>query len=185
LLASILEETRVAVVPVCLALCVSRVGMGGGKAHQSGGSHMLVVMSAAAALGHGPGYLSYFNAFVRPAESCRLLTDSNLDWGLSLLALRQYQVSLSLSGTLAVLTWDLWKVGICFTQVAPIGSMRGWHCPAESDGVGSELGYRRGLPGHIGPGFDARRVRLHTAVWGRRGRCEICGSAPRVGAKLQ
>jgi hypothetical protein len=28
---------------------------------------------------------------VRPAESYRLLTDSNLDWGLGLLALRDYQ----------------------------------------------------------------------------------------------
>jgi hypothetical protein len=43
------------------------------------------------ALGYAPGYLSYFNAFVRPAESYPSLTDSNLDWGLSLLALRQYQ----------------------------------------------------------------------------------------------
>jgi hypothetical protein len=52
---------------------------------------LLVVLNAADALRYAPGYLSYFNAFVRPAESYRLLTDSNLDWGQGLLALRQYQ----------------------------------------------------------------------------------------------
>ncbi|MGA9815171.1 MAG: hypothetical protein WBQ64_20485, partial [Terriglobales bacterium] len=36
-------------------------------------------------------YLSYFTPFVRSAESYRLLTDSNLDWGQGLLALRDYQ----------------------------------------------------------------------------------------------
>ena len=38
-----------------------------------------------------PGYLSYFTPFVRSTESYRLLTDSNLDWGQGLLALRDYQ----------------------------------------------------------------------------------------------
>ena len=52
---------------------------------------LLVVVNAADALRFAPGYLSYFNVFVRPAESYRLLTDSNLDWGQGLLALRQYQ----------------------------------------------------------------------------------------------
>jgi dolichyl-phosphate-mannose--protein O-mannosyl transferase len=51
----------------------------------------LVVLNAADALRYAPGYLSYFNVFVRPAESYRLLTDSNLDWGQGLFALRQYQ----------------------------------------------------------------------------------------------
>jgi len=52
---------------------------------------LLVVVNAADALRYAPEYLSYFNVFVRPAESYRLLTDSNLDWGQGLLALRQYQ----------------------------------------------------------------------------------------------
>ncbi len=51
----------------------------------------LAILNAADALRYAPGYLSYFNVFVRPAESYRLLTDSNLDWGQGLLALRQYQ----------------------------------------------------------------------------------------------
>jgi hypothetical protein len=51
----------------------------------------LAVLNAADTLCYGPDYLSYFNGFVRPAESYRLLTDSNLDWGQGLLALRQYQ----------------------------------------------------------------------------------------------
>ena len=52
---------------------------------------LLVVLNAADVLRYAPGYLSYFNVFVRPAESYRLLTDSNLDWGQGWLALRQYQ----------------------------------------------------------------------------------------------
>jgi hypothetical protein len=52
---------------------------------------LLALLNAADALRYAPGYLSYFNVFVRPAESYRLLTDSNLDWGQGLLALRQYQ----------------------------------------------------------------------------------------------
>lgn len=53
---------------------------------------LLAVLNAADALRYAPGYLSYFTPFVRPAESYRLLTDSNLDWGQGLLALRDYQL---------------------------------------------------------------------------------------------
>ena len=52
---------------------------------------LLAALNAADALRYAPGYLSYFTPFVRPAESFRLLTDSNLDWGQGLLALREYQ----------------------------------------------------------------------------------------------
>jgi len=52
---------------------------------------LLAVLNAADALRFAPGYLSYFTPFVRPADSYRLLTDSNLDWGQGLLALRDYQ----------------------------------------------------------------------------------------------
>jgi Dolichyl-phosphate-mannose-protein mannosyltransferase len=52
---------------------------------------LLTALNAADALRYAPGYLSYFNVFVCPAESYHLLTDSNLDWGQGLLALRQYQ----------------------------------------------------------------------------------------------
>ena len=48
-------------------------------------------LNAADALRYAPGYLSYFNIFVKPQTSWRLLTDSNLDWGQGLLALRQYE----------------------------------------------------------------------------------------------
>jgi Dolichyl-phosphate-mannose-protein mannosyltransferase len=54
---------------------------------------LLAALNAADALRYAPGYLSYFTPFVRPAESFRLLTDSNLDWGQGLLALRDYQHS--------------------------------------------------------------------------------------------
>jgi len=52
---------------------------------------LLAALNAADALRVAPGYLSYFTPFVRSAESYRLLTDSNLDWGQGLLALRDYQ----------------------------------------------------------------------------------------------
>jgi hypothetical protein len=52
---------------------------------------LLAALNAADALRYAPGYLSYFTPCVRPADSFRLLTDSNLDWGQGLLALRDYQ----------------------------------------------------------------------------------------------
>ena len=52
---------------------------------------LALCLNAADALRYAPGYLSYFNVFVKPANSWRLLTDSNLDWGQGLLALRDYQ----------------------------------------------------------------------------------------------
>jgi hypothetical protein len=51
----------------------------------------LVVVNAADTLRYAPGYLSYFTPFVNPATSYKLLSDSNLDWGQGLLALRKYQ----------------------------------------------------------------------------------------------
>ncbi len=52
---------------------------------------LLAALNAVDALRFAPGYLSYFTPFVRPAESYHLLTDSNLDWGQGLLALKDYQ----------------------------------------------------------------------------------------------
>jgi hypothetical protein len=42
-------------------------------------------------LRYAPDYLSYFTPFVNPISSRTLLTDSNLDWGQGLIALRRYQ----------------------------------------------------------------------------------------------
>jgi hypothetical protein len=52
---------------------------------------VLVAVNAADTLRYAPGYLSYFTPFVNPATSYNLLSDSNLDWGQGLLALRKYQ----------------------------------------------------------------------------------------------
>lgn len=58
-------------------------------------SAALVIAAVLLQIGDGmryaPGYLSYFNVFVRPSNSYRLLADSNLDWGQGLLALRDYE----------------------------------------------------------------------------------------------
>ena len=48
-------------------------------------------LNAADALRYAPDYLAYFNIFVRPQNSWRLLTDSNLDWGQGLIAVRHYE----------------------------------------------------------------------------------------------
>ncbi|HZP23650.1 MAG TPA: glycosyltransferase family 39 protein [Terriglobales bacterium] len=63
------RKHRAAVLVVVLALC----------------------LNAADTLRCAPDYLAYFNIFVKPQNSWRLLTDSNLDWGQGLIALRDYQ----------------------------------------------------------------------------------------------
>jgi hypothetical protein len=50
-----------------------------------------VLLAAIDSLRSGPDYLAFFNIYVRPTEAYRLLTDSNLDWGQGLLALRDYE----------------------------------------------------------------------------------------------
>ncbi len=52
---------------------------------------LALCLNAADALRYAPDYLAYFNVFVRPQYSWRLLSDSNLDWGQGLLALREYE----------------------------------------------------------------------------------------------
>jgi 4-amino-4-deoxy-L-arabinose transferase-like glycosyltransferase len=51
----------------------------------------LIFVNAADTLRYAPDYLSYFTPFVKPATSYKLLSDSNVDWGQGLLALRKYQ----------------------------------------------------------------------------------------------
>ncbi len=48
-------------------------------------------LNAADALRYAPDYLAYFNVLVKPQNSWWLLTDSNLDWGQGLIALRSYE----------------------------------------------------------------------------------------------
>ncbi len=52
---------------------------------------LALALNAADAMRYAPDYLSYFNVFVRPQNSWRLLTDSNLDWGQGLISLRNYE----------------------------------------------------------------------------------------------
>jgi hypothetical protein len=51
----------------------------------------LALLNAADCLRYAPGYLSYFPIYVNPATSYKLLSDSNIDWGQGLIALRKYQ----------------------------------------------------------------------------------------------
>ncbi len=52
---------------------------------------LALCLNAADALRSAPDYLAYLNVFVKPENSWRLLTDSSLDWGQGLLALRAYE----------------------------------------------------------------------------------------------
>jgi hypothetical protein len=52
-----------------------------------------VVLQCVDTLRYAPDYLSYFNIYVPPLESYKFLSDSNLDWGEGLLALRKYERS--------------------------------------------------------------------------------------------
>ena len=52
---------------------------------------LLLGVNAADALRCAPDYLTYFNVLVKPTNSWRYLTDSNLDWGQGLIALREYE----------------------------------------------------------------------------------------------
>ena len=51
----------------------------------------LVLWGAVDVSRYAPDYLSYFNAWVPPASSYTLFSDSNLDWGQGLLALARYE----------------------------------------------------------------------------------------------
>ncbi|MGD1213932.1 MAG: glycosyltransferase family 39 protein [Terriglobales bacterium] len=53
----------------------------------------VLCLQAADCLRYAPDYLSYFNAFVNPSRSYEYLSDSNLDWGQGLVALRKYQAA--------------------------------------------------------------------------------------------
>jgi hypothetical protein len=53
--------------------------------------YIAVILLAADSLRSAPDYLAYFNIYVPKTESYRLLTDSNLDWGQGLLALKKYE----------------------------------------------------------------------------------------------
>jgi hypothetical protein len=52
---------------------------------------LALCLNAVDALRYAPDYLAYFNVMVKPHDGWRLLTDSNLDWGQGLLALRSYE----------------------------------------------------------------------------------------------
>jgi hypothetical protein len=51
----------------------------------------MLLLNAADAMRFAPDYLSYFSPATHSYESYRLLSDSNLDWGQGLLAVRQYE----------------------------------------------------------------------------------------------
>ena len=88
---------------------------------------LALLLNAADALRYAPDYLAYFNIFVKPQTSWRLLTDSNLDWGQGLIALRNYEQqhpseSLHLAYFGSV---DPSLYGVRSTALPPNGQVRG------------------------------------------------------------
>lgn len=88
---------------------------------------LALCLNAADTLRYAPDYLAYFNVFVRPQNSWRLLTDSNLDWGQGLIALHNYQqqhpqelLHLAYFGSV-----DPALYGINFVPLAPHGEAKG------------------------------------------------------------
>ena len=88
---------------------------------------VLLVVNAVDVLRYAPGYLSYFTPFVNPATTWTLLSDSNLDWGQGLLALREYQnqhpgdtIHLDYFGTI-----DPKLYGIRYVQLKPNETVTG------------------------------------------------------------
>jgi hypothetical protein len=82
---------------------------------------LALCLNAVDALRYAPDYLAYFNPFISPANSWRLLTDSSLDWGQGFLALRDYQqqhpaqpLYLAYFGSI-----DPWLYGIKANALAP------------------------------------------------------------------
>jgi hypothetical protein len=52
---------------------------------------LLLVAQAADIARYAPDYLSYFTVLVKPANTWRMLSDSNTDWGQGFVALRRFQ----------------------------------------------------------------------------------------------
>ncbi len=52
---------------------------------------LVVGLHAADSFRYAPGYISYFNVFVKKDEGYRLLSDSNVDWGQGLLSVKKYE----------------------------------------------------------------------------------------------
>lgn len=52
---------------------------------------VMLAVHAADSLRYAPGYISYFNLFVAKDQGYKLLSDSNVDWGQGLLAVKKYE----------------------------------------------------------------------------------------------
>jgi len=85
------ERYILPIFPFALLLC-------GSLWHFTRGSRVVLILLFVALAVHvgdvvryAPDYLSYFNLFVRPSSSYKLLSDSNVDWGEGLVALLHYQ----------------------------------------------------------------------------------------------
>ena len=85
------ERHILPVYPFALLVCSSVWSLAAPHSWARKVIYALVLLLAVDSLRAAPDYLSYFTPLVSPARSVRLLTDSNLDWGQGLLALRDYE----------------------------------------------------------------------------------------------
>jgi hypothetical protein len=94
------ERHSLPVYPFVLLLCGSVWEFAKGGSENSTGHArralvfllvLAVFLNAADALRYAPGYLSYCNILIPENQSYKYISDSNLDWGQGLLALRKYE----------------------------------------------------------------------------------------------
>jgi hypothetical protein len=79
------------VYPFLLVLCAAAWHGVRGQRRARWVAATLVVFQAVDVLRYAPDYLSYMSVVIRPDSGHMLLSDSNLDWGQGLLALRGYE----------------------------------------------------------------------------------------------
>ena len=101
------ERHILPVYPFALLLCAGLWELTKGRRAVLALIVLALAVHAFDVLRYAPDYLSYFNLFVSPTNSYKLLSDSNVDWGEGLIALRKYQqaysnevIHLAYSGTI-------------------------------------------------------------------------------------
>ena len=123
---------------------------------------LALCLNAADALRYAPDYLAYFSVFIPRNNGWHLLTDSNVDWGQGLIALRAYQqqhpneeLHVAYFGSIAP---DLY--GVRVTQLAPDEHVKGTIVAGASCLAGSLCG---GYDGYSWlRNYEPRRVLDHS-----------------------
>jgi hypothetical protein len=77
--------------PFALLLCALSWEWAGARRGVLLALALAVAVHAGDSLRYAPAYISYFNLFVKQDQGYKLLSDSNVDWGQGLLAVKKYE----------------------------------------------------------------------------------------------